>query len=662
MKFLRNLTIRYKLLAITLIPLLLMLVFIFNNLFKNYQIFFKMEQAQALGALNIVASDLIHELQKESGFSAGYLSSKGKKFSTDLTGQITQTDLQLSQYQQVLNQLNTANNSEQLINLIAAIDIKLNALNAIRLGVNEQSLQSKKMNDYYTKLNRSLLSINRLISTLIQDHQIKKQMNAHLYLLQNKELAGIERALLSEAFAAKKNSVKQYNQFVSLLAEQNLYLTLFLDSATTEQVKILQDTLEGGAVKEVKRIRKTVLKNKKSLRINPNYWFANASTRIEKLKTVENIIAEQFTESIVKAKALAYFNLLILISVAILALVISFTISLYLSRQIGGQIRSLSNAMIEVQEHSDLNAYTVVSSEDELGMLAHNFNQMVAHLSKLTSNVRNASAQLSQTVGEIHQIILTVDKEVSAGLSQTDMVVVAVTELDSTVQEVAANCSGTADKSQSAHDAAIKAEFLVNEANASINQLCEQINQSKLIIKLLADDSNEIGSILDVINGVATQTNLLALNAAIEAARAGELGRGFAVVADEVRSLALKTSDSTSLIQQMIEQLQDRSQQGLQAMLSSQECANATVIGFSGLFEQLKNITYLSSELSGMNLQNAAATQEQSESVDEVNRNIEYIQRSYHSTNENAAQLKRTAKDLDAVAQRLMDDVSRFAV
>jgi methyl-accepting chemotaxis protein len=89
-------------------------------------------------------------------------------------------------------------------------------------------------------------------------------------------------------------------------------------------------------------------------------------------------------------------------------------------------------------------------------------------LSKLTSNVRNASVQLSQTVGKIHQIILTVDKKVSAGLSQTEMVVVAVTELDATVQEVLANFLGTADKAQSAHDAAIKADFLVNEANASL--------------------------------------------------------------------------------------------------------------------------------------------------------------------------------------------------
>jgi len=662
MNFLRNLSIRYKLLALTLIPILLALIVIFNMLSKNYHVFAAMQQAQTLEALNTVASKLIHELQKESGFSVGYLSAKGKKFSIDLTNQFTNTNQKLSGYQEIANQFNTSESSQQLTRLISSIDEQLKMLGNTRLGVKEQNIPSNEIVQYYIKLNSSLLAISRLISTFIDDQQISRQMNAYLYLLQNKELAGIERAILTQAFATKTPTVEMYNHFVSLLAEQNVYMTLFLNIANEEQQKLLNDTLEGGAVKEVERIRKTVLKNKKRLRINANYWFANASTRIEKLKTLENIMANKLTESIENAKELAYSRLLQLAIIAIIAFVISLAISIYLLRQIGGQIRTLSKAMIKVQQHSDLTSNAEVKSKDELGMLANNFNQMVAHLSNLTGNVRKASVQLSHTVGEIQQVILTIDKEVTNGLSQADQVVVAVNELDATVQEVASNCSGTADKSKSTHDTAIQGELLINQANNSIGKLSDEINKSKAIIQLVADDSNEIGSVLDVINSVAQQTNLLALNAAIEAARAGEQGRGFAVVADEVRSLAHKTSESTSRIQEMIEQLQSRSQQGVQAMLSSQECANTTVEGFSGLSEQLKNITFQSSELSDMNFQNAAATEEQSATVDEVNRNIANIQQSYHSTNRNASQLKQTAKNLDSVARQLMDEVSRFVV
>jgi methyl-accepting chemotaxis protein len=662
MNFLRNLSIRYKLLALTLIPLVLALVVIFNALSKNYQVLSDMEKAQELGALNTVASQLIHELQKESGFSVGYLSAKGNKFSTDLTEQITRTKQKSSDYQDVANQFNTSENSLQLTSLISSIDHQFEMLSNIRIGVRGQTIPSNEIVQYYIKLNSSLLAISSLISTLINDQQISRQMNAYLYLLKNKELAGIERAVLTQAFTAKTPTVDVYNYFVSLLAEQKIYMTLFLDIANEEQEKSLHDTLEGDAVKEVERIRKTVLKYKKRLRINPNYWFANASTRIEKLKTLENIMANKLTESIAKAKNIAYLKLIQFAIIAVITLVFSLVISIYLLRQIGGQIRALSKAMIKVQQQSDLTSTAEIKSKDELGMLANNFNQMVAHLGDLTGNVRNASEQLSQTVEEIQQVIVTVDNEVSSGLSQADQVVVAVNELDATVQEVASNCSGTADKSKYAHDAVIQGELLVNQANESIDKLFNEINESKTIIELVADDSNEIGSILDVINGLAQQTNLLALNAAIEAARAGEQGRGFAVVADEVRSLAHKTSESTSRIQEMIEQLQSRSQQGVQAMLISQECANATVEGFSGLSEQLKNITFQSSELSDMNLQNAAATEEQSATVDEVNRNIANIQQSYYATNENASQLKKAAENLDSVARQLMDDVSRFVV
>ena len=203
---------------------------------------------------------------------------------------------------------------------------------------------------------------------------------------------------------------------------------------------------------------------------------------------------------------------------------------------------------------------------------------------------------------------------------------------------------------------------LITVSNSLIKQLANEIDHSKHIIQLVADDSNEIGGILDVINGVTDQTNLLALNAAIEAARAGEQGRGFAVVADEVRSLAKKTADSTARIKTMIEQLQSRSQQAVQAMLSSQETTNRTVVDFKSVLVQLENITSQSSQLSDMNLQNAAATEEQSATVDEVNRNITNIQQIYHSTNENAVLLKKTANALDSVAKLVEGEVSRFIV
>jgi hypothetical protein len=167
MNFLRNLSIRYKLLALTLIPLVLALVIIFNVLSENYQVLADMEQAQELGSLNTVASQLIHELQKESGFSVGYLSAEGKKFSTDLTDQIKSTKQKSSDYKDVANLFNTSGNSLQLTSLISSIDDQFKMLNNIRIGVRGQTIPSNEIVQYYIKLNSSLLAISSLISTLL---------------------------------------------------------------------------------------------------------------------------------------------------------------------------------------------------------------------------------------------------------------------------------------------------------------------------------------------------------------------------------------------------------------------------------------------------------------------------------------------------------------
>ncbi len=215
MKFLRNLSIRSKLLALIVMPLVLALVFILNIPLEDFHIFSVMQQAQKIEELNIVASKLIHELQRENGFSLGFLSAKGKKFSSDLTEQIARTDKKLMNYQQVSARFNSARNNQQFSELILSIDHQFEMLGSFQQGVNQQNMPSKKIIEYYIKLNSSLLEINRLISTLINNQKISQQMTAHLYLLQDKELASIERTVLTQAFIAKKTTVQIYkNLFI----------------------------------------------------------------------------------------------------------------------------------------------------------------------------------------------------------------------------------------------------------------------------------------------------------------------------------------------------------------------------------------------------------------------------------------------------------------
>ncbi|WP_161601744.1 methyl-accepting chemotaxis protein [Paraglaciecola polaris] len=621
-----------------------------------------MSQAQKLGGLATTASQLVHELQKERGFSAGYLGSKGLKFSNELNTQLAATNNRLANYQQFVAQLEHDHYDPRLASVLSSIGQRMDKISNMRRDIRQQTLPVGDAIGYYTETNAVLLGISSIISTTIEDPRISNQVSAYLNFLQSKERAGIERAVLSNTFSAGKFANGDYQKFITLLSEQVTYMNVFVDFASPTQAAALDKVVTGQDVTDVKRMRQIALQQQDNFGIAATQWFKVATGRINQLKAFENLLAEQLVQSIDDAKAAAVSNLQWLIALSALMLMISLSLSFILLRQIGQQINSLSQAMMEVQQQSNLTARAKQLSKDELGVLAADFNEMVTHVASLTSNVRNASHDLVKIVSEISTITNTVDQEVRSGLSQTEQVAVAINEMEAAVQEVAANCAGTADKSRQANDAANNGELLVNEASEKVTKLSSEIDQTKNIIQLVADDSDEIGSILDVINGVADQTNLLALNAAIEAARAGEQGRGFAVVADEVRSLAKKTAESTARIKGMIEQLQSRSKQAVQAMLNSQESTNQTVVGFKGVLTQLENITSQSSQLSDMNLQNAAATEQQSATVDEVNRNIINIQQTYLSTNENAALLKKSACTLDSVAKLLDEEVSRFIV
>ena len=658
----KNLSIRYKLLFLATAPLLLALFFILAEVSKNYHALDAMHQAQSLGRLATTASDLVHEMQKERGFSAGFLGSKGKKFSTDLNTQRNETDNRLVQYTQFVDQLETKNYDPRLSALLSSITVHLDKLGEIRKGITRQSLPVSKAIGFYTSANALLLNISGVISTTIDEPRISNQISAYVNFLQSKERAGIERAVLSNTFSSGQFTDNDYIKFITLLSEQTTYFTVFLDFALEKYAKIFEEIVSGQNVEDVKYMRDIALQNPDNVSVEATLWFKAATGRINKLKEFENLLAAELLGSIDEAATIAARNLLWLTLISALIIIISLTLSVVILRQINRQIGSLSKAMNNVQRESNLNSRAKQFSRDELGILAFDFNDMVSHVASLISNVREASQELSKIVSEITQITHTVNGEVRSGLNETDQVAVAINEMDAAVQEVASNCSGTADKSRLAHEAASTGELLVNEASESVGKLSTEINHSKDIIQFVADDSNEIGGILDVINGVADQTNLLALNAAIEAARAGEQGRGFAVVADEVRTLAQKTSESTARIKGMIDQLQSRSKQAVEAMVSSQESTKHTVTRFNNVLAQLENITAQSSELSDMNLQNAAATEEQSATVDEVNRNITRIQQSYHSTNENAVLLKKTADELDFVAKRLEGEVSRFVV
>jgi len=203
---------------------------------------------------------------------------------------------------------------------------------------------------------------------------------------------------------------------------------------------------------------------------------------------------------------------------------------------------------------------------------------------------------------------------------------------------------------------------VVNEAIEAIRTLAAEVESAAGVIGVLDNDSQSIGSVLDVIRDIADQTNLLALNAAIEAARAGEQGRGFAVVADEVRTLASRTQESTQEIQQMIEALQVGAKKAVEVMRQGQTRATSSMETASGAQTALSGIISSVSSITDMNNMIASAAEEQSSVVEEMNKNVHSINDAAEKTLNIANQSSMAGDELRKLAAQLQESVTQFKI
>ena len=346
---------------------------------------------------------------------------------------------------------------------------------------------------------------------------------------------------------------------------------------------------------------------------------------------------------------------LLLIGIALLGLLAFFTI-----RGISDAVGSLNRAA-ESMVAGDLTVRCEQDSNDELGEIINTFNMLGEKFQEVVKELSNATVQLASMSEETLLITDETSNHILQQQEETEHVSAAMNEMTTTVQEVARNAS-IAD--QATQDADIKANegiAIATKALGATKDLKNKVQQAAEVIEQLEADSDNIGSVLDVIRGIAEQTNLLALNAAIEAARAGEQGRGFAVVADEVRTLSGRTQESTQEIQRMIERLQQGTKGAAQAMEEGQAKAQHTLVQVEDADRTLEEISQVVGRIREMNAQIAISAEEQGVVAVEINRNIVVIKdlsmKSAHggeSTANAATEQVRLAVDLQKMASQFV--------
>lgn len=364
---------------------------------------------------------------------------------------------------------------------------------------------------------------------------------------------------------------------------------------------------------------------------------------------------EMFTEAAAKrAEEHEHQSEYILLFTSIFSILLGGVLAWIVATSTQKRLSEVANSLTRIAE-GDFSEE--LEQQDEIAIPMRNMrDKLITMITKINS----ATEQLTTTASSLSTIVTQTNSNIEQQQQETTQASNAMSEMRITVEEVSKNVQSVSNMASQSNDEAKNGASVVNNTVQGISALSKKINEAALVITNVEKDSTNINSVLEVIKGIAEQTNLLALNAAIEAARAGEQGRGFAVVADEVRTLAVRTQESTSEINQIIEKLHSATRQAVMVMTESQTQANGVVEEAALAGTSLETIVLSVSGIAENSEQIASAAHEQNAVTENMSVNIEHISAMASENLDGAKRIHQTSNELVTIASELQESVSQF--
>jgi len=644
-----------KLFILITIPLLVILALAGISTIERSKTVKEASQLGELINLSTTISAFVHEMQKERGATGVFMGSDGQKFSSEVTQQRKVTDTKLNDLNKFLGSFDPKPYGEDFTKeLQEAIKIK-DQLSAHRENVSNQQIEDSIGISYYTHHNEKMLSVMSYISKISPNADLAKSVNAYVLFMNAKEKTGIERALMSNVFASDSFSSGEYQKFISLIAQQDTYLSLFQNAETNDKVlSLLEQHLSNQVIEDVKQMREKAFNTTENFKVDSENWYTQMTTKINLFKEVEDAIAESLTDqsnqlqNSAKTELITYIVVLLVITVALILF------GIFTSRSITEPIKKILKHIQEIANGNLTNNELNFHHKTEIGQLAIALNgmqrslkEMIESVTHVTENLSNQSIELTHSANEVKEgseQIATTMQELSFGAesqatSSTNLLEMMETFVGK-IQE--ANISG-----ENVSETSNEVLSMTKEGSLLMSQSVNQMGTIDSIVKDavnkvqgLDQQSKEISKLVLVIQEIAEQTNLLSLNAAIEAARAGEHGKGFAVVADEVRKLAEQVKASIVDITNIVNKIQNESSHVVQSLQ----------VGYKEVDEGSRQI-----ELTGKTFETI------SESVLEMVTNIKHISTNLKEIVDNSREMNNSIEEIASVSEEAAAGIEQTA-
>lgn len=665
---LAQMSVRFKLFLLVSLPMLALLYVASAKLLECYNTTRSMQTVVEVVELAEVTGGLIHEIQKERGFSAGFTASKGAVFADDVRKQRQSSRLHDEKLRKKLDAFMAISPTSSMRSVYSKSIQALDGLSKLHQSIDAFSVSPTAVIASYTALVSDLEAALGTALDYCTDIDLYGQAVNMTTFVSAKEFAGQERATLNAALSAKRFTPDIYQQWIRRVALQEELLKNFL-SRTEAPLRSAYEQKVNPLLERVRQFRAAALASvdKPALDGEPKAWFAASTAYIDALHEVELGINTQLKTQAIYLRDAAQREFSITLAITTFVLLLSIVMTICVVRNITVPLRStVQFAQAVAAGHWDV--HLEQRSKDEIGQLTASLNVMVDSIKQMVDKAEAASKQAAEQaekallatreaekrqraeqekqesmhaaakrISTVSSVLSKVSEDISRHISLSEQAsqvqsqhmgktAAAMHQMSTSVRMVEHNSDQAAEMSDKARKEAQQGAQLTIQTAQHIESVMHSVEALKSAMNQLSTRVQSVDKVLVVISDIADQTNLLALNAAIEAARAGEAGRGFAVVADEVRKLAEKTMNATQEVGQVLSGIHKDTAHNVEtvqitvgSMQKATELTKASENALQHIVSLVDSTTSQIRDIATTVQQQAASSVEVSQGVEEVN-------------------------------------------